>query len=94
MSQRRIHTDAITVASSYAVTLKDLGFHQVLDYFLGCPLGNTDLHGHGPQHHVGIAGQTQKHMGMIVQKSPLPGSVSVTRCISPGICSIQSLPLL
>jgi hypothetical protein len=66
MSQRRIHTDTITVASSYAGTLKDLGFHQVLDYFLGCPLGNANLHGHFPQYHVWIAGQTQKHMGMIV----------------------------
>jgi hypothetical protein len=74
MPQGMIQIDPVAVASPHARSYKDLAVHQVLDYFLGRPLGNADAVGDFPHHHIRISGQTQKNMGMVVQKGPLPAA--------------------
>lgn len=71
MPQRMVEVYSITVASPDARTLQDLAFHQVLYYFLGGALGNSNPLSDLPHHHFRIARQAQKDMGVVVQKGPL-----------------------
>ncbi len=73
MTQRVLEVDSVAVTAAFAMALKYLAIHQVLDDFLGRPFGNADPLRHLPQHRIGIKRKADQHMGMVVEKGPLLG---------------------
>ena len=71
MTQWKVQIDRIRIASP----LLALGKHpfrlQLGDNAQYGTLGNPDLNGKIPDSHPGIADQTDNHVGMIGQKSPV-----------------------